>query len=341
MAYRTNYLFRSCLLVLWLVIPLSLGAQKTYTIKMATIAPEGSSWMNEMHAFEKEIAELSDGQLKFRIYANAVQGSEKDVLRKMKLGQLDAGTFTGVGLGELVPDVRVFDLPFLFRNHEEVDYVFRALFDDFQDKFIEKGFFLTGWAEVGFIYLYTSKPVRCIDDFDKVKMWLWKDDPLAKATFNAMNIPYIPLDVTDVHTSLQTGLINGVYISPYGLLALQWFTRTDYMLDYPLTHSVGAVLMTKRKLDTLPANLREILITKTKAKMRTIVLASRRENRESIAVLKEAGMKLLKPENQVAIAEFERVSQITRDQLAGKLYSPELLDRVLSLLAEYRVEHGS
>lgn len=315
--------------------------QKTYTIKMATVAPEGSSWMREMHEFEQQLVEMTDGQISFRIYANAVQGSEKDVLRKMKLGQIDAATFTGVGLGDIVPEVRILDLPFLFRNSEEVDYVYNNLFDEFQQKFEKKGFYLVGWAEVGFVYLFTKKPVACVSDFRNIKMWLWKGDPLAKATFEAMNISAIPLEITDVHTSLQTGLIDGVYISPYGVLALQWYVRTNYILEYPLTNSVGAVLMTTKKLNSMPEDLRQILIDETRKSMRRIVVSSRKDNLESLTVLQEAGLNLIPPKNQAAIDEFNAAGIAVREKLVGKLYSQELLDKVIRLLDEYRASHGS
>ncbi|MDO9547851.1 MAG: TRAP transporter substrate-binding protein DctP [Candidatus Marinimicrobia bacterium] len=315
--------------------------QKTYTIKMATVAPEGSSWITEMRAFEKDIAELTDGQISFRIYANAVQGSEKDVLRKMKLGQIDAATFTGVGLGDIVPEVRILDLPFMFRSSEEVDYVYGNLFSEFQKKFEERGFYLVGWAEVGFIYLFTKKPVTNINDFKNIKMWLWKGDPLAKTTFEVMNIPAIPLEITDVHMSLQTGMINGVYISPYGVLALQWFVRTNYILEYPLTNSVGAVLMTTKKLNTMPEDLRQILIDETKKSMRRIVVSSRKDNLESLTVLQETGLELVAPKDQAAVDEFNAAGVEVREKLVGELYSQELLDKVIRLLNEYRESHGS
>lgn len=318
---------------------LTVFAEQTYVIKMATVAPEGSSWMKEFHSVEKELDRLTSGQIKFRVYPNAVQGGEKDVLRKMHLGQLDVGTFTGVGLGEIVPEIRILDLPFLFRNSDEVDFVYNALFDEFQKKFLEKGFFIIGWAEVGFVYLFTKNPVARPEDFRTVKMWLWKGDPLAKATFNVMKIPAVPLDITDVYTSLQTGLVNGVYISPYGVLVLQWFTKTRYMLDYPLTNSVGAVLITTRKLNSISENLRNILVEKTKENMRTIVVNSRKESIQSIKALQESGIKLTHVSDPKILAEFDEIGRQTREKLVGDLYSRELLDRLINLLEEYRSKH--
>jgi len=317
----------------------NLAAQKVITIKVATVAPEGSSWMRQFRDFEKNLDVLTNHQIKFRIYANGVQGGEKDVLRKMQLGQIDVGTFTGVGLGEIVPEVRILDLPFLFRTSAEVDYVCNALFDEFQAKFMEKGFYLAGWAEVGFVYLFTNAPITRLSDFKNVKMWLWKGDPLAKATFDELKIAAIPLDITDVHTSLQTGLIDGVYISPYAGLALQWHTKTKYMLNYPLTNSIGAILITTKKLNSMPADLQKILIEKTKENTRQIVLAGRRDNLESIQVLKENGMILTNLKSD-AEQEFITAGVRTQNKLAGELYSRELLDRVLALLKEYRAKNA-
>jgi len=318
----------------------SFAGDKTYVIKFATVAPEGSSWMKEMRKFEKELEKISNGRLKFVIYPNGIMGSEKDMLRKMRLGQIHSATFTGVGLGEIVPEIRILEAPFFFKSKDEIDYIYNIIFKELSPKFEKKGFYLSGWAEVGFIYLFTNYPIRKIDDFKKVKMWLWKGDPLAKAAFDVLRIPAIPLEVTDVYTSLQTGLIDGVYISPYGAIALQWFTKTKYMLDYPLTNSIGAVLITKKKLNSLPEDLREILITKTREYLEEIVRRSRQENIESIKILQENGIQLVHIEDEATLKELEEKGKEIRQKLVGKLYSQELLERVEKLLEEYRNTHG-
>ncbi len=318
-----------------IVLLFSVIFAKDYTIKMATIVPEGSGWMKEMHKFEDKINTLSDGKITFKTYAGGIMGGEMDMLRKMRYGQIDAAVFTGVGLGEILPEVRVLELPFLFRNSDEVDYVFDALLTEFQEKFLNRGYYFVAWAESGFVYLYTQQKVTQKSDLQKTKMWLWKDDPLAREVFKIMDIPAVPLDITDVYTSLQTNMINGFYISPYAAIAMQWFTKADYMLDYPLTHSLGGVLMTKRKMKTLPENLQQLLIRETKKSIREIVLKARNENIRSIQILQENGIELVSPK-ATAVEEFKRAGQQTSAALAGKLYDQELLDKVITLLKEYR-----
>lgn len=322
-------------ILLLLLILFTVIFAKNYTIKMATVAPEGSSWMKEMHRFENKITEITNGQITFKTYAGGIMGGEIDMLRKMRYGQIDAAAFTGVGLGEILPEIRVLELPFMFRNSQEVDYVFEALLTDFQQRFLEKGYYFVSWAETGFVYLYTQQEVKNSKDLKNVKMWLWKDDPLAREVFNVMNIPAVPLDITDVYTSLQTNMINGFYISPYAAIAMQWFTKADFMLNYPLTHSLGGVLMTRKKMESLPEELQKTLIEETKKGIREIVLKSRIENDESIEMMQKNGIKLVEI-HASAEQEFKIAGQKTAENLTGKLYDRELLEKVRNLLKEYR-----
>jgi len=145
-------------------------ARPRYEIKFATLAPEGSTWMNIMHELDDELYERSGGEVGFRIYAGGVSGDESDVLRKIRIGQLHAAGFTGVGMGEILPEVRVLDLPFLFFNYGEVDYVLERTRETFSRRFAEEGFELMGWAEVGFVYFYSKEPIKTQEDLKSRKL---------------------------------------------------------------------------------------------------------------------------------------------------------------------------
>ena len=244
---------------IFILFCLTLIINASTKIKFATVATEGSTWMKVMHQLAEAVEDSTEGEVKFKIYPGAVQGDEKDVLRKMRIGQLHSAGFTGVGLGEILPEVRIMDAPFLFNTYEEVDYVSSKLSDHFAQKFEEKGYILLGWAEVGFVYVFTNTPVNDIKDMSGVKMWMWEGDPIAEAAFTSMDINPIPLSLTDVLTSLQTNLINGVYISPLACTALQWHTKVKYMLELPLADSNGAVLLTKKQFSKLSPEQQNIL----------------------------------------------------------------------------------
>ena len=330
---------RLCTLALiTLLVPLAPSLGQQYTIKFATLAPEGSSWLKVMHDFDKAVREQSGGRVGFKIYAGGVAGDEKDVIRKIRLGQYHAGGFTGVGIGEIAKTVRILDAPFLFKNYEEKDFITDKFDNEFQQALEQGGFVLLGWAEVGFVYVYSNTPVSTPDDLKGAKMWMWEGDPIAQAAFQAIGISPIQLSITDVTTSLQTGMINAVYISPYALIALGWFTKMSYMMGVPLANSNGAVLVSKKMFDGMPKDLQDILIANGRKYFRQLTLDSRRENAESIETLKQKGIKIVMPSKEVA-AQFEGAGAKARQLLAGKLFSEQFLDQVESALATYRKEH--
>jgi TRAP-type C4-dicarboxylate transport system substrate-binding protein len=307
-----------------------------YTIKFATIVPEGSTWLNVMHEYDESVRKESNGRLGFRIYAGGVLGDEKDVLRKMRLGQLHSAGFTGLGLGEILPEVRILDAPLLFRSYEEVDYVSTRFWDRFAKGFEEKGYVALGWSEAGFVYVFTKKRVSTLDEMKGVKMWMWEGDPVSEATFKAFGIVPIPLSIVDVNTSLQTGLIDGVYVSPLGALALQWWTRVKYMLDLPLADAAGAILITKKMFDKLPPDLQEILVRNGRKYTRILTELAREENEKARSVLQENGITIVSPPDPKEVEQIYETGRKARRMLVGKLYSEELLQAVENAVMEFR-----
>jgi len=335
---RTTVKRSLLLMIVAALIAPSLSAQQ-YLVKFATLAPEGSTPTKMMRDFDKAIREQSGGRLGFKIYAGGVAGDEKDVVRKIKLGQYSAAGFTGVGINEIAKKVRILDAPFLFKNHDEVDFIVNKFDREFQQAIEEGGFVLLGWAEVGLVYIYSDRPVASAEDLKKTKIWMWEGDPIAEAAFQAIGVSPIPLSITDVSTSLQTGMVNTVYVPPYELVALSWFTRVKYMMGVPLANSEGAVLISKKVFDSMPKDIQDILVTNGRKYFRQLTIASREENQKAITTLKEKGFTVITPTKEVA-AQFEATGKKARQLLVGKLFSQEFLDQVESSLRTYRQEHS-
>jgi len=293
-----------------------------------------------MEQYADAVKKETKGEVTFKIYAGGVQGDEKDVIRKIRLGQLHAGAFTGVGLGEIAPAVRVMDSPFLFKNYGEIDYVLAKFDDRFRKMFQDGGYVVLGWAEVGFAYLYTDVPVTKDTDLKNVKMWTWEGDPTAEAAFKAIGISPIPLSVADVMSSLQTGLINGVYSTPLAMIALQWFTKTKYMFDLSIANAEGAVLIYQKQFDKLNADQQKTLTELGKKYFRQLTENARKDNESSVATLKSKGIKVTSPASPAAVAQFEKMGANARQSLVGRLYSSELLKEVETALADYRKNGG-
>jgi len=328
-------------LLVLILLSLQLLQAKTVIIKFATLAPEGTTWMKVMRQFSDAVYKSTNGAVKFKIYAGGVQGDEKDVLRKIRINQLHSAGFTGVGLGEILPEVRILDAPFLFKNHQEVDYIDDKFFERFAQKFEQKGYILLGWAEVGFVYIYTNVPVHDVADFKGVKMWTWEGDPLAEATFRAFGINPIPLSVTDVMTSLQTGLIDGVYTSPLACVALQWFSKIKYMLDIPLANSNGAVLVSKRIFKKIKPEHQKILRQKGREYLQKLTERSRQDNQKSIETMLTKGVTKIAISSRQQLQNYNAIGKQARQNLVGKLYDQSLLDEIEQAVSDFRKQEHS
>jgi TRAP-type C4-dicarboxylate transport system substrate-binding protein len=343
-----NFSRRNIAIVLVAAVSVVLGPGKSawgkkpkpdFQIKFATLAPEGSTWMKTMRAIDEEVRRRTNNRLGFKFYPGGVQGDEKDVLRKIRIGQLHGGGFTGFGLGSLVPEVRVQELPFMFESLDELDYLREQTNAYFWKAFEDEGYLHLGWADVGFVYVFSKHPIRTPEDMESAKMWIWAGDPLAEMFFKAFGLSPIPLAAPDVLTSLQTGVINAVYGSPLACVALQWFTRIDYMSDVPLTHGLGAALVSKKALRKVdPADL-EILTEVSRPLLRQLSESTRVQNVEAVDEMRKEGIEVVAVD-EATRDEFFRTGRSAWKDGVGDLYPQELLDRVTTLLEEFRSEQA-
>ena len=328
MKRRTLYFFLFAFLV-------STCYSQQFTIKFATIAPENSTWYNVMKEYDAAVRKESGGRLKFQIYAGGVSGDERAVLRKIRIGQLHSGGFTGVAMGEIAPSVRILDSPFLVSNNEEVDFLAARFEKDFEQAFEKGGFVLLGWAEVGFVHVFTNAPIQKPDDLKHIKLWTWEGDPVAEAAFRALGISPIPIAFPDVLTSLQTGLIDAFYSTPYATIALQWHTRAKYLVETPISRAASAVLLAKNYYDKLPADLQEILMRNGRTILPKLVKLVREDNIKSTELLKKSGI-IIQQVKDSELPIYIEAGKRARRSLVGKLYTEDFLDTVERSLDEFR-----
>lgn len=322
---------------LLLLCTLDARAAETYVFKFATLAPAGSTWMNIIDDWAKQVEKESKGRLTFKMYPGGVAGDETDVLQKIRFGQFQGGAFTGYGIGHVYAPARVLEMPFLFRNTAEIDYVRKRLMPEIESGFRANDYELLGWMEVGFVRFFSRAPIRNLADLKQRRIWLWQGDPMGQAFFDATNITPVALSITDVYTSLSTGMIDTVYSTPLGSIAMQWFNKTTYVTDIPMANGIGAVIVTKKFFTSLPKDLQQLLKSTGHAAGERLVAAARTDNEKSIAVLKQHGLQFLMQEKDVDPAELLKIRDQAAQVLAKSGYIPQpVFDRVRVLLDEYR-----
>jgi TRAP-type transport system periplasmic protein len=332
---RNVILILTCFSVL--SFPLIAAARHTYVLKFATLAPAGSAWMQLLDAWADEVRKKSDGRLIFKIYPGGVQGDEPDVLTKIRFGQLQGGAFTGYGIGHIYSPARALELPFLFHNIDEVDYVRKRFMPTIEQGYRDNGYELLGWMEVGQIYFFSREPIHSLDDLKKRRIWEWTGDPMGQAFFEASGISPVPLSIIDVYTSLSTGLIDTVYCPPLGAIALQWFTKTHYVTNVPMANGIGSLVVSSRFFQSLPQDLQKLLKTTGRKTGEKLIEVTRHDNRESLKILKDKGMKFILNPEDLDAKQVAEISEKAEKILMKSGYIPESTIREINgWLADYR-----
>ena len=315
---------------------------KTYTLKFATLMPTGTSWTKLLDEWVKEVEEKSEGRLKFKMYPGGVMGDEPDVLRKIRKRQLHGGMFTGYGIGRIYSPARVLEVPFLFKNTDESDYVRTQMMPELEAGFSESGFELLGWPEVGFIHFFSKRPITSMDDIRKLNIWLWQGDPLGEALFTAAAIDPVPLSVIDVYTQLSArhGSIDTVYISSFGAIALQWYTKLNYASRIPFTNAIGGLVVSNRFYNKLPQDLQQLLKTTGKKLGDDIRLRAREENEKSLAILEKNGIEFMFDWSDVDMNDMLEIRDLAASHLEDTNYIPAAtFARAQKLVTDFREQH--
>ena len=312
---------------------------ETYTLKFATLMPTGTSWTKLLDDWVKEVEQKSNGRLKFKMFSGGVMGDEPDVLRKIRKGQLHGGMFTGYGIGRIYSPARVLEMPFLFKDVDESDYIRSQIMPELEVGFRDSGFELLGWPEVGFIHFFSTRPISSIDDIKQLRIWLWQGDPLGESFFKAADIDPVPLSIMDVYTQLSAkhGSIDTVYTSTFGAIALQWYSKLKYATEIPLTNAIGGLVVSNRFYNKLPPDLQQLLKETGKEMSDKIRLQAREENERSIGILKKNGIEFMWAWDDAEMEELLRIRNDAAAYLQKSNYIPaDIFNKTEQLLTEYR-----
>lgn len=311
------------------------GSEKMVQIKMATLAPEGSSWMKTFNTLNTELMKKTENKLQLRIYPGGVLGDEMDMLRKLKIGQIQGVALTSAGLSTLFKEMDVLQVPFLFQTYEEVDAVLKNMDSFFRKGFEDNGYVFLGWSEAGFVYLMSTLPISSVADLKKAKVWIWEDSPMSKAIFDEAGVKAIPLTVPDVLVGLQTGLVDVVYAPPTGAISLQWFTKIKYLTDFPLVYLAGGIVVKKDIFKQIPPPSQDFMLESFQRHLNQLRGVTRNENRDAVKIMVKNGVKIITPPKD-QIDEYKRLSNKAMDHISGKTFSKKVLGEINSFLESYR-----
>jgi len=326
------------LAVLALVVLPARAAHATVTIKLATLAPEGSTWHKALVKMGEEWSEISHGEVQLKIYAGGVVGNETVMLRKMRIGQLHAGAFTNIGLMEIDPSSQVLNTPMLIRNYGELDYVMKTMKPEFEKRIEDKGYVVLGWSDVGWAHLFSKEKITDPSQRGQLKIFAWEGDPAAVEMYQAAGFKPVVVAATDVVPSLQSGLIDSFPLPPLAALAQQWFGLAPNMLDVPWAPLLGATIINKSAWESIPEQYRPALMESARSNGQAIQAAVRRQDKKAVTVMEKYGLHVNKVDRATE-HKWADIAKLTYPVVRNKMVSPEIFDHVQGLVETYRKEH--
>lgn len=317
-------------LTVGLALSSPLESQEPVEMTYGLLAPRGTIWANTAQSMDNRIRHSTGNQVKLRIYYGGSKGSEGNMVNLMRTGSLDMASLTGIGLGQVLPSIRIMELPLFFTSTSQVDRVRKGLTGYFEDAFRKKGFEFLAWGEVGWVYLFTKEAITSTADLKKLKAWSPAGDPLVKAMLDDLGVLSYDYPITAVYPKLQSGQLDSVLSSTAGLVGLQWHNYVNYVAKIRLASGTGGTLLTNRAWQRIPAEHRETVKKIITEEAERLITITRAANTQSIGTLSAAGIKgmVLSADQKKMLEES---AARTRRKMAGRLYPASLLRKAQGL----------
>jgi len=327
-------IFFSLFLLLLCPLPIK-AADLQHEIKLATLAPENSSLMKIFKEMDIELREETEGRVGFKLFSGFALGDERDIFRKLRFGLIQAATFTSNFLADINPDIRTLQVPFLFNNYQEVDYVLEKMVDEFNQSFSRQGYQVLGWSEIGFIHIMSTIPITKVEDLKGKKVWSRANAPLANAVFNKAQASPVTIASPDVLVALQTNLVEVVYNSPYYALVTQWYTQVKYINNLPLAYIGGALLVSNKTFSRLSSQDQKTTKKVCGKYTRRLTERTRKDNDDALKIILSRGVQSIPLEAKES-AYFKEILDQAVLEVDPKSLPKETLQKVRATLKEYR-----
>jgi len=305
------------------------------TLKLGTLTPSGSFWDEALKKLSEEWKRISGGEVTIRIYPGGVAGDEGDMLRKMRINQLDAAVLTGMGFTKLHPELFVMSFPFLVNSDDELKYLLKTMKPRFESLVREKGFVVVAWQTAGWIYFFSKNPVVYPQDLKAHKVSVTADAPEIAQIWKSMGFSIIPLSTLDLMSGLQSGMVNAFYASPIMAAAYQWFGLAKNMSALKLAPLVGGLVVSERAWSRIPDNIKDELLSSADRILAPLYEETIRLEDEAVKVMQGYGLTVHSVSDE-AFRQWKELGEQGYRDVLGKTVSREIFEEARGHLEEYR-----
>jgi TRAP-type C4-dicarboxylate transport system substrate-binding protein len=309
-------------------------------LRLGTPAPEGTVWAREIRNFTRVVEQRTDGRVRIKAYFGSIAGSEAEALDRVRRGQLDGVMSGGPACQQVSPTFLVLQIPGLFQEAGEVRYVFNQLQGTLVGEAQQAGFLLVGFAPLGSGMYFGRKPVTTMAQLRAVKLWVWDLEPHLIALMREMGLNVVPAPVEKAGRELEAGHIDGFWSLPTAALAFQWSTQAPNLVDLRGEYLIGCVAISLKSLAPISADdQRSIMTSGAELAVRFDDTSRQQEDALLHGAFQHQGVQI-KAASASFRSEFFAAARAAREKLAGQWLPAEQLQRIMSLLSDYRVEHA-
>jgi TRAP-type C4-dicarboxylate transport system, periplasmic component len=320
--------------------PVRADESKLIVLKLGTVAPSGSSYHRALLDLASRWKGVQGGA-DLHIYPGGIAGGEAEMIRKMKIGQIDAALITANGVAGIDPAVQSLQaIPMLFRSLDEVDYVTSMLHPKLDKRLRDKGFVALVWLDAGWVRFFSKSPVDHPADLMKLKVFCWAGDTQSFDLYKYAGFQPVALETNDILPMLRTGMIAAVALIPQIALSSQIYTATPHMLELRWAPLVGALVVTERAWNRLTPAAQKAMAVAAGDLGRQLSLANRAESDAAVAAMEKRGLHVAHT-TAATEAEWRRTAELCYPRIRGGLVPADFFDEVQRLLTEYRSTHAA
>jgi TRAP-type C4-dicarboxylate transport system substrate-binding protein len=311
-------------------------AAEPATLKLSTLAPRGSVYHRVLQDVGEAFKAARGGSAKAVVYPDGGQGGESDVVRRLRVGQLDGALLTVMGLKEIDASVAALQfMPMMFRSWDEVDHVRDQMREMFETRLAQKGFVVLFWGDAGWVRFFSKDAMAYPEDFKRARIFVWEGDAPQMSLMKSLGYRPVGLPVADMLPSLETGMIDVVPMVPIWALAGQFDRVTPHMLDVKWVPIVGAAVMRKSTYDALSPAVQEAILRA--AQGASAQLRSHRVNQDEVSIraMQDRGLRVTVPTPEMTRA-WQALGATVWPQVRGAMVPAETFDQVQALVTEFR-----
>ncbi|MDH3744404.1 MAG: TRAP transporter substrate-binding protein DctP, partial [Acidobacteriota bacterium] len=307
------------------------------TIRLATLIPDGSIWDKALKQMGDSWRKASEGRVSLRVYPGGVQGDETDVLRKMRIGSLQAGTLTIAGLAEIDPAFNVLAIPLFFESYDELFHVLGELRPELEKRLEDKGYVLVQWGYAGWVHFFSKRPIHTPDDLKQAKIFVWHGEDQWIGWWRSLGYQPVPLAATDILTGLKTGMVDTIRTTPLAALSLQWFRETPHMHDLGLGPLTGATIVSAKTWSKIDESDQVKLLEAAREMELELQAEIPGEDKKAVDLMNERGLEVTVTENPEG---WRRLAEDFVQKMRGDSVPENIFDRAIAIRDAYRRDLG-